>query len=202
MAYQRAAPATIEITAISDEASAIAAVKRRDPSGLDWLMCAHQDKAVRTAYLVLGDRQTAEDAVADAFVTAYQKIAQFDARRPFWPWLCRIVMNNALQWLRKNKALEAWDDALPLASPDASPHERAELSERQRRIFAAVNRLTPEQRVVVVMRYYHDLDDRAIAEALVLPGATVRWRMHRARKKLRDALGKDPVLSGAWEDDT
>jgi RNA polymerase sigma-70 factor (ECF subfamily) len=193
-----------EITPLSEEMAAIAAVKRRDPGGLDWLVRAHQLKAIRTAYLVLGDRQTAEDMVADAFVTVFHKIDQFDSSRPFWPWFCRIVMNNALGWLRKNKATQAWDDALPIASDDKSPHERAESGERVRRVLRAISALAPEQRAVVVMRYYHGLEDREIADALGIPHATVRWRMHWSKKKLRAALDKDPVFgedAGAWEQD-
>jgi DNA-directed RNA polymerase specialized sigma24 family protein len=59
-------------------------------------------------------------------VTAYQKIVQYDNTRPFWPWLHRIVTNNALQWLRKHKALQFWDDGLEsLDDPSPSPASHA-----------------------------------------------------------------------------
>jgi RNA polymerase sigma-70 factor (ECF subfamily) len=182
-------------TPLSGEMEAIAAVKRGDLRGLDWLVHAHQLKAIRTAFLVLGDRQTSEDVVADAFVTAVQKISRFDASRPFWPWFCRIVMNNALTWLRKNKSAQTLDDAKHIADDGASPHEHAESSERDRRVLRAISELPPEQRAVVVMRYYHGLEDREIADALGIPHATVRWRLHWSKGKLRNALGNDPIFA-------
>ncbi len=190
-----------EIDLHFDEAAAIAALRRKDPGGLDALVKLHQLKAVQTAYLVVGDRATAEDMVADAFVTVFQKIEQFDSARPFWPWFCRIVMNNALQWLRKNKTLQAWDDIETLPSDAATPIEQSEAADRRRRILTAVNLLAPEQRAVIVMRYFHCLDDREIASTLGVPHATVRWRMHRAKQKLRATLDKDPALRGTWEED-
>ena len=83
------------------EREAIVALRRGDIKGLELLFRLHQLRAIRTAYLITGDQQTAEDVVADAFLTVYERIRQFDERRPFEPWFYRIVVNGALVVVRR-----------------------------------------------------------------------------------------------------
>jgi RNA polymerase sigma-70 factor, ECF subfamily len=184
----------------TDEAAALDAIARQDPAGLEALAHLHQHRAIQIAYLMLGDRQVAEDAVADAFIKVYHKIAQFDRARPFWPWFCRIVLNNALAWLRKHKRVELWDTHESLADDAITPSQHAESIELRRRVIALIARLPPEQRAAVILRYYYAYDDAEIADVLGVPHATVRWRMHWARKKLRGWADADPHLRSAWED--
>ena len=185
----------------SEEAEAVAALKRGDASALDVLLRLHQLRAVRTAHLIVGDRAAAEDAVADAFIAAYERIAQFDERRAFGPWFYRIVVNNALMWLRRNGRKQSLDDGSfeSLADEATTPAEQAIEGEQRRRVVSAIQSLPPDQRAAVVLRYYADMNDKQIAEATGTPLATVRWRLHWARRKLRDALADDAAAQGKWE---
>ncbi len=184
----------------SGESAAMARMRAGDVSGLQALMQRHQTEALRTAFLILGDRQAAEDIVADAFLTVFYKAAQFDVKRPFKPWFYRIVTNGALQWLRRNKFSQAWEDAGELNDTDDPPDEQAMRRDRAARVTRQLTRLAPEQRVVIVLRYFHDLDDTAIARTLGIPVATVRWRAHWAKRKLHDWLSNDAAMDGYWEE--
>jgi RNA polymerase sigma-70 factor, ECF subfamily len=183
-----------------DESAALDAIARQDPAGLEALARLHQHRAIQIAYLMLGDRQTAEDVVADALIKVYHKITQFDRARPFWPWFCRIVLNNALAWLRKHKRIALWDEHESLEDGAVTPSQQAESTDLRRRVIALIGRLPPEQRAAVILRYYYAYDDVEIAHVLNVPHATVRWRMHWAKKKLRGWADADPHLRGAWED--
>lgn len=80
-----------------EESEAIAQLKRGDINGLETLVYAYQVQAVRTAYLITHDRTLAEDIVQAAFLRAYERIAQFDATRPFGPWFLRSVVYDAIK---------------------------------------------------------------------------------------------------------
>src|SRR5262245_4363710 len=80
-----------------EERQAIARLKLRDISGLEFLVHKHQVRAIRAAYLIVRDRALAEDIVQAAFLRAYDRIHQFDAERAFGPWFLKSVINDALK---------------------------------------------------------------------------------------------------------
>src|ERR1700738_4213423 len=89
------------------EERAISALKKGEINGLEVLVHLYQLRAIRAAYGIIGDRQAAEDVVADAFLAGYDRIAGFDAGRPFAPWFYRIVINGALKAIRSDKSVNA-----------------------------------------------------------------------------------------------
>jgi len=187
---------------LSDETAAITALKRGEAAPLEVLVRLYQLRAVRTAHLILGKRAAAEDVVADAFIRAFEHIAQFDERRAFGPWFYRIVVNGALMWLRRNGRTQSWDDVTFEALPDTdavTPSEHVIQRERQGRVIAAIRALPPEQRAAIVLRYCADMDEREIAQTLSVPLGTAKWRLHWAKRRLRNALAADFLPQGKWE---
>ncbi len=176
-----------------DERDAIARAQGGDIAGLEVLVRAHQVRAVRTAYLIVRDRSLAEEIVQQAFIRAYERIGQFEPGRPFAPWFLRSVANDALKALERGRrmvSLEAVDEACArlaglLADPTPGPERALEEAERAQAVWEALQRLSAEQRAAVVLRYYAGLSDAEIAEQSDAPPSTVRWRLHRARERLR-----------------
>jgi RNA polymerase sigma-70 factor (ECF subfamily) len=80
-----------------DERETIDRLKDGDIGGLEELVLRHQVRAIRTAYLITGSRELAEDVVQSAFLRAYERIGQFDSDRPFSPWILRSVVNDAVK---------------------------------------------------------------------------------------------------------
>lgn len=173
---------------MSSEPQAITRLKRGDISGLETLVEAHELQAVRTAYLITGDAALAEDVAQSAFLHAYEHIDQFDSSRRFAPWFLRIVGTLALKALRRQASTWSivYDEALPADTP--IPPEVIEAAETLDSLRAALAALPPEQRTVIVLRYYGGLKSSEIAASLQVPDATVRWRLHAARNRLRDLL--------------
>lgn len=179
-----------------DEREAIARLKHGDINGLETLVKTYQVQAVRAAYLVTRDRAQAEDIVQAAFLRIYQRFEQFDIHRSFAPWFMRIVVNDALKLVTRQRqiSLEAnrVEDELSLENllPDSGPTplDMAEDAEIREAVWAALGNLSPEQRAAIVLRYYLDLSEREMAEVLTLPRGTIKWRLHAARERLRTLL--------------
>lgn len=185
--------------------AAIAKLKRGDIQGLAVLVKAYQVRAIRAAYLITQDRPLAEDVVQTAFVRIYHRIDQYDTSRPFAPWFMRIVVNDAVKAsTRGNRQVSLYtdsDDHPPLADllTDTTPEPSAvaESTELRQTVVQALNALTPEQRAVVVMRYYLDFSESEMAHELDTPPGTIKWRLHAARKRLRGLLRPaDAPVSG------
>ncbi|MGI8911698.1 MAG: RNA polymerase sigma factor [Rubrobacteraceae bacterium] len=186
-----------------NERRAIERLKGGDVGGLEYLVRAHQIRAVRAAYLIVRDRALAEDVVQGAFVRAYEHIGSFDAERPFGPWFMKVVVNDAVKAaVRRERTAsssrEVGDSILELPDPETGPQELAEAEEERRRVWAALEKLPPAQRAVVVQRYYLGMSESEMAGRGNSPPGTIKWRLHTARKRLsklrprRNRAGKAP----------
>jgi RNA polymerase sigma-70 factor, ECF subfamily len=163
----------------------VRAAQEGSPDALAALYSAHWRRAHRAAYLVVHDAAAAEDVAQDAFLAAVGALERFDRRRPFAPWLHRIVVNRALDWARR-EALRRRVDAAE-AEPEAPPS----VPELGDELMAALRQLPPEQRAVVVLRHLLEYTPGEIATMLELPRGTVNSRLRRALDQLRDSIEAD-----------
>lgn len=176
------------------EIEGIIRLKRGDISGMCVLVRVHSLKAVRTAYLITRDQPMAEDAVQDAFLRAYERIASFDVSRPFGPWFLRIVVREAIDAVqraspgRRPAGADAEEVVRHLPDVSAGPEEALEWAELRRDVWEALGTLPAKQRAAVVMRYYLDLSENEMARELGIAPGTVKSRLHSARNGLRRLL--------------
>ena len=154
--------------------------RARDGSASDFeaLFRAHWPRAFRAAYLVVHDAAAAEDIAQESFLAALRALDRFDRRRPFGPWLHRIVVNRAIDWSRA-RALRA-ETELREAAVDAVPAEVGD------DVLAALSTLSPEHRAVIVLRYLLDYTPGEIASLLEIPRGTVNSRLRRALDALKE----------------
>ena len=154
-------------------------------------MRMYQNIATRTAYVIVGDSADAQDAVQEAFIKAYYALGRFRPGAPFRPWLLRIVANEAINRRRAarrhvNLALRAIAIAdRPPGDAGPSPEGAALAEERQRELVAAMGRLRPEDRLVIAYRYWMDMSESEMSDALGCARGTVKSRLSRAMRKLR-----------------
>ena len=141
----------------------------------------HWPRALRAAYLVTHDAQAAEDIAQESFLAAVRALDRFDRRRPFGPWLHRIVVNRAIDWSRA-RALRAEVELGEERSGDTRGPAFADET------LAALAQLPPEQRAVIVLRYLLEFTPGEIASALDLPRGTVNSRLRRGLDALAEAL--------------
>ena len=181
-----------------EECEAIALLKQGDLSGLRELVKRHQVEAVQAAFLIVRDRDAAEDIAQGAFIRAASKIHQFDHGRPFRPWFLRIVMNDAIKITTRRKRFLSLDtlveaEAPPpwLQDPCPGPEDLADRDEERRKVWDAMQRLTPKERAVIVRKYYLDMSGQEISKTLNQSIGSIKWSLHTARGRLRTILGTD-----------
>jgi RNA polymerase sigma-70 factor, ECF subfamily len=180
-----------------DDRIAISRIKQGDLNGLDVLVNRYQVQAVHAAYLVVYDRALAEDIAQTAFVKVAEKIDRFDEERPFAPWFFRIVLNDAIKAAKKRKRMMSMDQmpdaayklAAWLTDPAPPPWKQVEQEETRQLVFKAIQSLSPEQRAVVVMRYFLEMSEAEMSMKMDRPLSTIKWWLREARKHLRQRIG-------------
>jgi RNA polymerase sigma-70 factor, ECF subfamily len=149
-------------------------------SNLEALFRAHWPRAYRAAYLVTYDAAASEDIAQEAFLAALRSLDRFDRRRPFGPWLHRIVVNRAIDWTRARRLRGevALNDSLPAAErPSDDPQA----------VLARLADLPPEHRAVIVLRHLFEFTPGEIAETLGLPRGTVNSRLRRGLDAMKES---------------
>lgn len=154
-------------------------------------MAARQPSLLRTAYLLTGDRHTAEDLVQTAFAKLYLSWDKVQRREVVDGYVRRILVNEHTSlWRRPWKRREVSTDALP----ETGGHDRFDDGESAA-VWRFVQTLPRKQRAVIVLRYYEDLSEAETAEVLGISIGTVKSQASRAIAAMRSRVGDHPDLS-------
>jgi RNA polymerase sigma-70 factor (ECF subfamily) len=141
--------------------------------------------AYQLAGCILGDAMEAQDAVQDALVKAWRNWSSLRQVDSFQPWFRRIVVNVCRDRLRRHRTLQIVD--LTAAADVASDDTFAAMVEGDS-VARAVTRLSPDHRIVIALRYWHDLPLEQVAETLGIPVGTAKSRLHYALAALRTEM--------------
>ena len=178
----------------SEAAAVLARARQGDDEAFRHLVERHSRSVFRLAYRMTGNEQDAEDVVQESFLRAYRQLGRFEARANFGTWLYRITANCAVDMIRARQARrdqshrEALDPALPLADATPGPDRLAESAELDRRIGAAMARLSPLERAAFTLRHYEGRTIDEIGRTLGLRTSAAKHSVFRAVRKLRLAL--------------
>lgn len=164
-----------------DEHAWVRGAQAGSASDLEALFRAYWPRSFRAAYLVVQDAAAAEDIAQEAFLAAIRSLDRFDRRRPFGPWLHRIVVNRAIDWTRARK-LRAEAELDETLAADDTPHTFDDDT------LAKLNALPPEHRAVIVLRHLLEYTPGEIADLLDLPRGTVNSRLRRGLDSLAEDL--------------
>jgi len=161
-----------------------------DRSTLEQLYHQHFPKTYLTAYMVTGNAQLAEDAAQEAFLKAFINLHTLKEITKFGSWISVIATNCAIDILRKNKRIlltdseEKYMDSNCENSPEVSWEQKETYQEVRKALFL----LEPEDREILVLKYFNELSIQEIAELVSLPPGTIKSRLFRAREKVRKLL--------------
>jgi RNA polymerase sigma-70 factor (ECF subfamily) len=184
-----------------DEDALVERARAGDTRAYEELVRTHQAMAFRTAYLVAGSAEDAQDAAQEAFVKAYRALGRFRRGAPFRPWLLRIVANEAKNRRRAagRRASLATRLAATETSGGAAPSPEGELAtgEIRRALLVALAELREDEQLVVACRYFLDLSEEDTADVLGVRRGTVKSRLSRALRRLRAALETEEVEAHA-----
>ncbi len=169
-----------------------------DKAAFGKLVKKHQRRVYATALQMTGDHGEADDIAQDAFLRAFMAIEKFDGRSEFHTWLYRIVVNLTLNHLKRRGRTRPMDENDPrvvgsVAADDGGDNPARALEKRQfyARLVEALDTLPESLKATVVLVSFQGLPHRIAAEILGCSEGTVSWRIHEARKQLRDHLGEE-----------
>lgn len=175
-----------------EESELVARARGGDAAAYEEMVRRYQQVAFRTAYLITRDAQEAEEVAQDAFVRAYQALPRFAPGRPFRPWLLRIVANLAINArqarLRRRGLLQRWWAQPGREEPAPSPEAAAVTEERRSELLEAVRMLKPWEQTAIYVHFFLELPEREAATVLGCRPGTVKSRVHRASRHLRDVI--------------
>jgi RNA polymerase sigma-70 factor (ECF subfamily) len=167
--------------------------QRGEEAAFEGLVKRHEERAVRVALALVGNREDARDIAQDAFLRVFRNLDGFDFQHEFTTWLYRIVTNLAIDFLRRRRpatsttGVDEEDADLDLADADAPrAHDALEGRETSERVRAAIDRLAPHFRSVLILRELEGLPCTEIARIVDATHVTVRWRLHRGRKLFQE----------------
>ncbi len=174
----RAGPSSRERPSRRRERAWVRAAQEGSDEAMEALFRVHWGPAHRAAFLIVRDAAAAEDIAQEAFLAAIRALDRFDRRRPFGPWLHRIVVNRAIDWARA-RALrrEVWE---PVECEAAQERPEGWSDE----VVAALAVLDADQRAAVVLRHLLEYTPGEIADFLEIPRGTVNSRLRRALDRL------------------
>ena len=166
------------------------------------LVMRYQRRVCNSLRLLSGNAELAEELTQEAFCRAYAALGRFNPEYRFSSWLYQIAVNlwrSAAKRGSREVPLDgegqADGDEIPetkrrLVDPDAGPEARAVAEDSKRRVWEAVDQLSPDYKQIVVMRHVMELSYQEIGDELGLPMGTVKSRLARARAELAAILGE------------
>lgn len=177
----------------------IAALKRDKSNAFDELWARHGKKLFHVTHRITRNREDAEDAVQDCFLSALTHLEDFDGRSQFSTWLTRIAINAALMKIRRNRSMrevpiEERDDSGQehvydhIADPAPDPEHCYAITERKLKLGQAVRRLRPRIRAAVETRHLQDCSMKETAQLLGISQAAVKGRLFHAKVALRRSM--------------
>jgi RNA polymerase sigma factor (sigma-70 family) len=177
-------------------------ILKGDSGSFSQLVEKYQHLAFSLSLKILNQREDAEDAAQEAFIKAYNALRYFNGKSTFRTWFFRIVYNTAIIKLRSVKKAEVRIEDTKISEAEISDTETTlsqfTTEERQKYLKSGLERLEPEEQVLLTMYYYDDFSMDEIAKITGLTVSNAKVKIHRSRKRLLNELKlilKDEVIS-------
>jgi RNA polymerase sigma-70 factor (ECF subfamily) len=169
------------------DAARVRACLAGDPHAFAALVGQYEKPVYNVALRMLRNPEDARDIAQSVFLKAWQNLPNYDPQYKFYSWIYRMAINESLNVLRSRARTDGpVDDEFP--SDDPGPEDALSDDRSRQDVLAAVQRLKPEHRAVIVLHYFADLAYEDVGEVLGLDAKTVKSRLYTARQVLKDAL--------------
>lgn len=162
-------------------------------AAIEMLVRQYETDLFRLALSIVGDEAEANEITQETFIAALRSLRSYQEKQSLKAWLYTIALNNSRSHLRKRKVIDRLRQNLTNifqieAQKQTSPEEAAVRGEKEAAIWNSLNQLDERLRIVVVLRYFHELSITEISEILSVNEGTIHSRLHSAREKLRNSL--------------
>ena len=169
---------------IEAERALIIAVQDGDKTAFETLVRSYEKKVFWIAYNLLNNVEDAKDVAQDAFLRVFKAVHRFDLKFNFYTWLYRIVVNLAIDRLRKRgkQGTVSIEEFPTDPETESGPEEELRNSERGRKILEVLDSMPQKYRLLIVLRDVQQMGCEEISKIIGCTNATTRWRLHKARE--------------------
>jgi len=162
-------------------------------AAIEMLVRKYETGVFRLALSVVGDATEANEITQETFLAALRSMRSYQEKQSFKAWLYTIALNHSRSHLRKRRTLEKLKNSLTgilriETQKQVLPEERVVQNEKEAQVWKALNQLDEPFRIVMILRYFHELPIAEISQILSVNEGTIHSRLHTARQRLRDAL--------------
>lgn len=158
-------------------------IKSGDKEAFRQFYDAYANTAIRTASAITRNREQAKDAVQETFIRVYRQIGSYNASLPFDPWFYRILTNECLRIMKKESTYSKYIEL----SEQSTPSKENQLFD----LYSLIQSLEDHQRIPIILKYIKGFSEKEIAEILSLNQNTVKSRLFKGRKRLKEQLMKE-----------
>ena len=163
--------------------------RKGDREAFTELVIRYQRPIYNAAFWILRRPEDASDVAQTVFMRIAERLDEYDEQYKFFSWVYRIAVNESLNVLRRQGREEPLDEEVDYPGPAGDdPEQRAQDAQLSARIKGALMRMSVNDRTVLTLRHFSELNYQEIAEVLELDEKTVKSRLHEARQRLRELL--------------
>lgn len=173
---------------MTEDKELILSLREGDERAFRELYDKYAGYALRVAAVVTKSKSSAADAVQETFIRVYKSIKAFDINQPFMPWFYKILINECNRLMKNVFRTVYFSDYFDNNPSEAYKDEHR--FEEYEELYGAIEKLKAIYRLPIVLKYMNGFSENEIAEILELNLNTVKSRLFKGRKKLREALGK------------
>jgi RNA polymerase sigma-70 factor (ECF subfamily) len=161
---------------------------QRDAFGV--LIARHHKAVFNVALRLVKDYQEAQDLTQTVFIKAYEHLDAFEAKYKFFSWIYRMAVNEALNFIKRQRRFEGLDESADYLAQDSKIEQEYEESEMSRNVQNALMSLGIDHRAVIVLKHFEQLSYAEIGYILDIPEKTVKSRLFTARQVLKEIMIK------------
>jgi len=172
----------------------IRSIAAGDKHAMQILFARHNVRVFRFVLRLIGDKSAAEDLVSDVFLDVWRQAGRFQGRSQVTTWLLAIARNKALSALRDRSTEELDEDAAAaIEDPQDNPEATLENRQKSEIVLKCLTQLSPTDREVIDLVYYHEKSIDEVAEIVGVPQNTVTTRMLYARKRIAELMSAQGI---------
>lgn len=162
-----------------------------DIKEFETLVKANMKRAYVSAYAIIGSHDDAMDISQQAFINAYKSFHKFDKTKNFYTWYYKILKNLCLNFIRDKKRKNEVSIIYAVKKEAESPENLLINDEQNSALNAALNKLEPEEREIIVLKEFENYSYKEMSEMLNIPQGTVMSRLYYSRKKLSKLIAEE-----------
>jgi RNA polymerase sigma-70 factor (ECF subfamily) len=157
------------------------------------LVDKYQKPIFNIVYRMCHNLEDARDITQGVFIRAFQKLYTFKIEKKFFSWLCRIAINESLNFLKQQKKMIEMPVNMPLT--DEGPDHAIAHKEEREQIRRALMEIEPKYRILIILKHFQNFSYAQIAEVMNLPVKTIKSRLYSARQKLGQILVRNGMIN-------